>query len=116
MKLKNVELKKVNKLKRLINEINLDLSAITKEHSLYLLSSDDWFNSLPIESLKESIDKDRCNVRTKYSLNDMKHNFALKRLFKAKEEELEKAKIEYNIANIDYLLSQIKNIESKFLK
>ncbi len=81
MKLKNDNFtKQVKKLQRSVNDLYLDLQAIQDEHDKYILNTPkdkavDWFQSLPIETLKESLDCDKNNPRTKYSLHDMKQKF-----------------------------------------
>lgn len=118
MKLKNDNLsQQVKKLQRSVNELNLDLEAIQEEHDRYALdvSKDetiDWFHSLPIESLMESLNLDYKNPRTKFSLKDMKHKFALRKLHEQKKSKLEDEKIRLNVAKIDYILSKIKDIEN----
>lgn len=103
-------------LTKTIKELTLDLQAIVEEHDRYRLNSssvDDafgWLNSLPIESLKESLDKDYSNPRSKYSLSDMKHKFALRKLHDQKKEKLEDLKSKLNIAKIDELINIINNI------
>lgn len=113
---KNTELKL---LKRNVKTLNLDLKALMQEHDHYALEGSDedakeWFHSLPIETLYDSISKDLFLPRRKYSLKDMKMKFYLKKEYEKTQEELERKKIQLNIAVIDDLLNQIKNIPGVF--
>ncbi len=118
MKLKSDDLtKQVKNLQRSVNDLNLDLQAIQEEHDRYVLGASkdeaiEWFHSLPIESLKESLNHDKKNPRTKYSLQDMKHKFALRRLHEKKKEQLEDEKSKLSIARVNHILVQIENVES----
>lgn len=103
----------IKKLTKTVKELDLDIKAISDEHDRYCLkgSSEEimnWFKSLPIETLRESIDREHKKPRTKYSLRDMKHKFELRKLHDKKTEELYLKKIELNIAKIDLLLSKIE--------
>lgn len=109
--------KLVRKLKKSVRELCLDLQAITEEHDRYVPKGSqeeiiEWFHSLPIETLLESINREHNLPRTKYSLCDIKHKFALRKLHEKKKEELEQKQIELNIAKIDCVLSKIQGIEN----
>jgi hypothetical protein len=116
--LKNDNLsQRVKKLQRSVNELNLDLEAIREEHDRYVLGASkdeamDWFNSLPIETLCESLNREHKNPRTKFNLQDMKHKFALRRLHEQKKSKLEDEKIKLNVARIDCIIAKIQDIEN----
>ena len=119
MKLKNVNAaQQVKKLQRNLKTLSLDLEAIIQEHDKYRLSGTNdeimhWYQSLPIESLKESLERDRHIPQTKYSLHHMKHKFALRKLCLKKTEEFEKMKIELNLAKIDCALEVIRKCKNE---
>jgi hypothetical protein len=109
--------KQVKRLQRSVRELDLDLKAIVEEHDRYRLQGPDdqvmnWFHSLPIETLAESLDIEHHKPRTKYSLHDMKHKFALRRLHEKKSKELEQKKSELNIAKINLVITQIERIQN----
>jgi hypothetical protein len=112
MKLSNVKM-----LKQTIEELGLDLQAIADEHDKYCLNYSNeaeamnWFHSLPIETLSDSLNRDYKKPRSKYSLHDMNHKFTLRRLHEKKKEELEKLKIDFNIALIDSIIDKIEKIK-----
>lgn len=96
-----------------LKELKLDLQAIQEEHDKYVLDSSigkNWFDSLPIETLKESLDNEKRNPRTKYSLKDMRHKFSLQRLYDKKKEQLDLEQSKLNIARIDYIINQIEKV------
>lgn len=101
-------------LSETVEELSLDLKAIAEEHDKYCLNSSsndetsNWLYSMPIETLSDSINKEFQRPRNKYSLHDMKHKFALRKLHEKKKEELDILKSELNIAKIDNLLSLIR--------
>lgn len=107
----------VSRLQRSVNSLNLDLQAIKEEHDRYVLTGSNeeimgWFHSLPIETLNESCARERSKPRTKYSLHDMKHKFALRKLHDKKKELLELEQIKLNVAKIDTLISKIESIQN----
>lgn len=107
--------KNIRKLEHLCSELELDLKAIRDEYSFYKMNVSDedavnWFNCLPIETLKESIDREKFRPRLKYSLKDMHNNFRLKELHSKKEEELSDALSNLRVAKINSLISYIKSI------
>jgi hypothetical protein len=113
MKLKSD--KYIKKLQRNVRELDLDIQAIIEEHDRYVLSGStkeiqNWFDSLPIESLKELCDREKHRPRTKYSLHDMKHKFALRKLHDEKQEQLISERSKLNLAKIDFILSQIEKV------
>jgi hypothetical protein len=106
----------LKELSKTVEELGLDLQAIAEEHDRYRLNSSNedeamaWLHSLPIENLSDSLNKEHQLPRTKYSLNDMKHKFLLRKLHEKKKEELELLQLELNIAKIDCLIKRIKDI------
>ena len=111
-----MKLSNVKALQETVEELGLDLQAIADEHDKYCFQSSsendtfNWLHSLPIETLSDSLNRERQKPRTKYSLHDMNHKFALRKLHEKKKEELDKLKIKFNIAKIDYLLNKIEKI------
>lgn len=110
--------KQIKRIQRKVNNLNLDLQAIIEEHDRYIPKASDeaiakWFDSLPIETLKESLDREKHRPREKYSLHDMKHKFALRKLYNQKQIELEKEEQKLNLAKIEYLLDKINGIKAE---
>jgi hypothetical protein len=111
MKLSNVKV-----LQETVEELGLDLKALAEEHDKYCLNYSteaeaiNWFNSLPIETLSDSLNREYKKPRSKYSLHDMRHKFALRKLHEKKKEELESLKRNLNIAKIDLIISKISKI------
>lgn len=113
MKSRNAE---IRKLERCISDLSLDLQAITQEHEHYVFNGSNeevliWFHSLPIETLSESLSFDARRPREKYSLADMKHQFALRKMHRQKIEELENKKAELSLAKIDSIMKNIERIK-----
>lgn len=115
-----MKLSSVKHLQETVEELGLDIKAIAEEHDRYCLnySSEteafNWLHSMPIETLSDSVNRDNQRPRSKYSLHDMRHKFALRKLHEKKREELEVLQIQLNIARIDVLLGKIASIgESK---
>lgn len=107
----------VKRLQRSVSELDLDVKAILEEHDRYRMKGSDeeilkWFQSLPIETLHESCDREHQKPRTKYSLHDMKHKFSLRRLHEKKVQELVKRKSELNVARINCILAQIEKVQN----
>ena len=111
-----MKLSSVKALQETVEELGLDLQALAEEHDKYCFnySSEDealnWLHSLPIESLSDSINNECQRPRSKYSLHDMRHKFALRKLHEKKKDELETLQIQLNIAKIDLLIGKIENI------
>jgi hypothetical protein len=104
-------------LQKSVRDLDSDLRAITKEHNAYGINGseeeiEEWFHCLPIESLRESIDFENKVPRTKYSLQDMKRRFALRKTHEKKKDELEKKKSELQVSKIDDLIACIERIQN----
>ena len=104
------------RLKRHIKELYLDVNAIIEEHDRYRLGGDtnrieEFFESLPIETLHESLERDSGKPRTTLSLRDMHHKFGLRRLHDQKQDELERRQHEYNVAKIEVIQNKIARIQ-----
>jgi hypothetical protein len=118
MKSKNIDIsKQIKKFQRNIKNLSLDVKAIIEEHDRYTLNGskeevEKWFHSLPIESLKESLNREYGRPRTRYTLHDMKHKFALRKLYEQKQDALVEEQRKLNIAKIDYILLQIERIQN----
>jgi hypothetical protein len=106
----------LKQLQETVQELDLDLQAIAEEHDKYCLktSTDDeamnWLHSLPIETLKDSLDKEHQRPRSKYSMHDIVHKSALRKLHEKKKNELESHKNKLNIARLDSLIAKIEEI------
>jgi hypothetical protein len=113
-----MQLSNVNGLRETVEELGLDLQAIADEHDQYCLkaSTEDeainWLHSMPIESLSNSLNMEHQRPRSKYSLHDMRHKCALRKLHEKKKEELDRIKIDLSIAMIDSILEKIERIEN----
>lgn len=112
--------KKGNSLKKLqkqVNELGLDLQAIYDEYKLYLppdkkhASDPEWFEHLPIETLSESINRDKGLPRSYYSLRDLDQSENLKRFYLEKLEEFEQLNQKLKLAKINKALKDIKKLE-----
>jgi hypothetical protein len=104
------------RLKRHIKELYLDVEGIIKEHDRYRLGGDQdrieqFFESLPIETLRESLAREHGKPRTTFSLRDMHHKFGLRKLHDQKQQELECRQHEYNIAQIEVVQNKIRKVE-----
>lgn len=117
MKLRNDNhARQVKRLEKSVKELGLDVQAILEEHDRYRLKGSneeimEWFQSLPIETLHESLDRERQKPRTKYSLHDMTHKFALRRLHEQKIRELDRKQTDLNVAKINLILAQIERVK-----
>ena len=115
MKLKKTDLSKEAKSLRTqkikVKKLSKDFEAIVDEHDYYTFSSEKeamvWFQSLPIETLSESLSMDKKLPRQKPSLQDMHLKTKLRKDSYKVQNKLEKAMYDLNIANIDFILSKI---------
>jgi hypothetical protein len=111
-----MKLLKIEQLQETVEELALDLKALAEEHDLYCFnySSDkeaiDWLHSMPIETLSDSINRDKQRARSKYSLSDIRHKRALRKLHEKKKDELETLQTQLSIAKIDVILGKIADI------
>lgn len=109
-------LSSVKRLQEEVNELGLDLQAIADEHDKYCLTYNtdadaiQWLHSMPIETLSDSLNKEHQRPRVKYSLHDITHKSALRKLHSKKKDELEFIQIQLNIAMIDHLLGVIAKV------
>ena len=71
----------------------------------------EFFDSLPISTLCESLKREAGKPRETFSLADMKHKFGLRKLHERKQEELERKQHEYNIAKIEVIQNNIRKVE-----
>jgi hypothetical protein len=103
-------------LSKTVEELGLDLQAIAEEHDKYCLNSsseDDamnWLRSMPIENLRDSLNRDSQRPRERYSLHDMKHKFALRKLHEKKKVEYETLQSKLIITKIDTLITKINSL------
>ena len=104
------------KLNRKFRKAARDLDQIAMKHNSYHVGGDvddvmNWFDSMPIENLRESLDKDHNYPRTKFSLSDMHERGRLRRQHDKKEKELLLLEHKRTIAEIDVLLEKIKKAD-----
>jgi hypothetical protein len=91
----------VKRLERSIRELTLDLKAITDEHDRYCWPTHEqavaWFESLPIETLRESVERDhgkpRLHEKTQAQLEQ-------------KERDLREARYDRAIKEIERILGK----------
>lgn len=107
-------LSKTKQLEEEIKETTLDIKAIIEEHDRYKFKSDKevyaFMESLPIETLRDSLNKDLGKPRSKISLKDIPHIAKLYREFDKKQESLQKLKNDLFIAQVDELQEKINKI------
>lgn len=106
---------KLEELEKRAKEAIQDLEALTKEHDFYQLSDEEAknffsFENLPINSLDDSIRFQRRLPRNRFSMQMMKHRFALRKLCDLKQEELDKLNSDVRVYNIEILLEKINEI------
>jgi len=106
---------RVERLEKKVDDLLLDLDAIADEHNRYRFggmgAAESWINSLPIETLRESVSREHGHPRTKLALGDFKHKTGLRRLHEEYQDQLEQTEIELNVARIDKALEQIGKIK-----
>lgn len=106
--------KTIKNIEQEIVETTLDIKAIMEEHDRYKFKSEQeaytFIESLPIETLKESLDKDNGKPRSRISLKDIPHVNRLHREFDKKQDSLMKLKKDLFIAKIDELQEKINKI------
>lgn len=104
-------------LTKVSKELQLDLKAIKEEYGLYQMSSDkeasDWFSSLPIRNLKDSLNKELGKPREYYSIHDMKVNYDLRKLYFKKLNELIDVESNIRVEKISLLIDNINEIIEK---
>ena len=107
---------KVSKAKVRVKSLSADAEYLINEHDSYSFESNEaaasWFESLPIETLEESLNIDYGRPTGKFSLKDMSNKFSLRRAYGKKSEELEMAVRDLNIANIDYIMSKVESVRN----
>lgn len=110
--------KSIKKLQHEVEELSLDLIAIADEHDKYSLPSGlvsaNWIDSLPIETLSESLNVSKGEPRSGFSLRGLVHRPKLRKLYDKTKDELESKASELTIKKIDLILKQIRKIENEF--
>jgi hypothetical protein len=109
---------KIRRLEREVRELALDVQAIIDEHDSYTIANTEeevrrWFNSLPIESLNESLRRERGLPRTRPSLQDLSHRFSLRREHERTKEAFEQAESDLAVAKIELVMEDIAKVEKK---
>lgn len=109
--------KSIRAIKKAIKELELDLEAIIEEHKKYTFptpsEAGNWINSLPINTLKDSISYEKGSFSSFFSIRNMHHRPALAKLFDKKIDEYEQLKSDLQVKQIDATLKKIKDIETK---
>lgn len=109
-----MKLSRTKQIEKEIKKTTLDIKAIMEEHDRYKFKSDKeayaFMESLPIETLTDSLNKDLGKPRSRISLKDIPHVNKLHREFDEKQESLKKLKNDLFIAQIDELQEKINNI------
>jgi hypothetical protein len=104
----------VKKLEKSIQELSLDLKAIIDEHDQYCWPSHEhaaaWFESLPIETLRESVEREHGEPRHKMSLHDLKHKFGLRRLHEKTQAKLEQKERDLRVVRYEQVIREIERI------
>jgi len=121
MKLKRTdtskEAKRLRRQKRKVRELSADMEALITEHDYYTFDDEaqasEWFQSFPIETLEESLRKDRNMPSAKPSLHDMKLKKKLRKGYYKTADKLDIELHSLNIANIDFILSKIDGYTEK---
>jgi hypothetical protein len=116
MMLKNDDISSIEKK---IEETQNEIQAMVKEHDRNRLDVsnselESWFNSLPIESLKESLDRDRNKPRRSYSLKNMLQKFRIRKQCMKKNDEAARLASKLVVAKSDFILEQIRKIEDDY--
>lgn len=108
------ERKLINSLKKEKSLIDKELKVIIKTNEALkdLLKTEDdvnnWIQSLPIETLNESLLFESNKKLKKFSLKDIKEKRALKKNFFSKKEEISVIESKLNLAKIDLLLKKVE--------
>jgi hypothetical protein len=92
----------IEKLQENVEELGLDIQALTEEQDWYYLA-----DGLPIKTLYDSIVFDRKILRKRGSLRDIHHKIALEKIKNKKIDELEIKKHKLNAARIGLILEKI---------
>ncbi len=106
--------KRIKDIEENISFLERDYKAIGREHDLYAFDSQtealDWFNSFSVQDLHDLYAVERSLPTGKRSLKDLALKSKLRKMHAKKEEEIEFALYELNIAHIDHLLEKIERI------
>lgn len=117
MKIKSIA--KVKKLERRIKQLAKDMERIMLKHDSFrsefssLNSLEKWFESLPIETIKELYCFEKNMPRAKLSLNDLEEKSRLRKEFLKKSIELEITEHKYKELLCSNLLKDIEKIQEK---
>lgn len=107
----------VKKLQRQEKQLSRDIKAIIKEHDSYSFGGSkenisDWFDSLPIQDLRDSLERQHNYPRRHPSLRDLKHKFGLRKLFTKTADKLQEVQTELKIATIDSIINKIAKVQN----
>jgi hypothetical protein len=107
--------KPIKKLEKQVKQLAKQAQSIIKEHDSLRLGGDDskisnWFFSMPIETLSESLNHDLKKPREKYSLKDLVKKFNLRKQFIKKQQEMDKYASELVTVKVEFLLDKISKI------
>lgn len=103
--------RELRKLTREIRVLTRDINHIIDKHNGYEIGGvEDWFDCYPIESLRESLNYDHGNRRSKFSLQDFLKKIKLRRQHQEKMDKLEDVSRKQSIAEIDVILERINRL------
>jgi hypothetical protein len=107
--LKSKKQKLFRKINRDLKHLAKDLAAIVAENNLYQNQvSHDWMESLPIETLSESIAVEHAQPRARMSLCDFKIKNKLHKSYNQKIDEFDILRHKKSEAEIDCILENIE--------
>lgn len=109
--IKEREFKKIN---RKVRQLARDVSSIISKHNAYsingVVNKVTWFERYPIETLFDSLNKDRGIRTSNFSIQDLEEKGKLRRLHYEKIDELAIAQHKRNEAEIDVMLEKVKRL------
>ena len=103
------------RMNREVKKLARDLDELVDRHNEFRVGGGpqrviEWFESFPIENLRESLDYDYDKPRQKLTLADLDEKGFIRREHYEKEEQLELAECKRTIAEIDFLLEKINRV------
>lgn len=103
------------RMNREVKKLARDLDELVDRHNAFRVGGGaqrviEWFESFPIETLRESLDYESDRPRQKLALCDLEEKGRIRRAHYEKEEQLELAEHKRTIAEIDFLLEKIAQV------
>jgi hypothetical protein len=107
--------RELTRLNREVKRLARDLDELVDKHNTFRVGGGaqkviEWFESFPIETLRESLDYDHSKPRKKLTLADLSEKGRVRRAHALKEEQLELAEHRRTAAEIDVLLEKINRL------